>query len=213
MRDIIRFRVAGSMPAFSIPSTIPVPAPPRGRPYRCPRGGAHGDRGRRGRPDRGAAERSGIGQRGHRPAENELVGMLGNREPDGRHAPDPPALVQFRVVNRQPFDVDAYMEDVFGVTELTSEEVETVTGSFPSPHDHLTGPSVGPAGDRARVEGHRPGAPRHGDEDPRPVRARRRNRIPFRAKRLGSFTGRYVWHCHSLDHEDNEMMLPYEVVP
>jgi FtsP/CotA-like multicopper oxidase with cupredoxin domain len=28
-----------------------------------------------------------------------------------------------------------------------------------------------------------------------------------------SFTGRYVWHCHMLDHEDNEMMLPYEVVP
>jgi len=27
------------------------------------------------------------------------------------------------------------------------------------------------------------------------------------------FTGRYVWHCHMLEHEDNEMMRPYEVVP
>ena len=26
------------------------------------------------------------------------------------------------------------------------------------------------------------------------------------------FTGECVWHCHILDHEDNEMMLPYEVV-
>ncbi|HZP23537.1 MAG TPA: multicopper oxidase [Terriglobales bacterium] len=25
--------------------------------------------------------------------------------------------------------------------------------------------------------------------------------------------GRYVWHCHILEHEDNEMMRPYEIVP
>ena len=27
------------------------------------------------------------------------------------------------------------------------------------------------------------------------------------------YSGRYVWHCHNLEHEDNEMMRPYEVVP
>ncbi|HXY25495.1 MAG TPA: multicopper oxidase domain-containing protein [Candidatus Acidoferrum sp.] len=27
------------------------------------------------------------------------------------------------------------------------------------------------------------------------------------------FPGRYVWHCHMLEHEDNEMMRPYEVLP
>jgi spore coat protein A len=27
------------------------------------------------------------------------------------------------------------------------------------------------------------------------------------------FTGRYVWHCHMLEHEDNEMMRPYQVLP
>ncbi|MGO9603682.1 MAG: multicopper oxidase family protein [Candidatus Binataceae bacterium] len=27
------------------------------------------------------------------------------------------------------------------------------------------------------------------------------------------FTGRYVWHCHILEHEDNEMMRPYDVQP
>jgi spore coat protein A, manganese oxidase len=26
------------------------------------------------------------------------------------------------------------------------------------------------------------------------------------------FTGRYVWHCHILEHEDNDMMRPYEVI-
>ena len=26
------------------------------------------------------------------------------------------------------------------------------------------------------------------------------------------YTGKYVWHCHILEHEDNEMMRPYEVV-
>jgi hypothetical protein len=31
--------------------------------------------------------------------------------------------------------------------------------------------------------------------------------IPFEG-----FTGRYVWHCHILEHEDNEMMRPFEVV-
>lgn len=27
------------------------------------------------------------------------------------------------------------------------------------------------------------------------------------------FAGRYVWHCHLLEHEDNEMMRPYDIVP
>jgi spore coat protein A, manganese oxidase len=31
--------------------------------------------------------------------------------------------------------------------------------------------------------------------------------VPF-----AGYTGRYVWHCHNLEHEDNEMMRPYEVI-
>jgi spore coat protein A len=27
------------------------------------------------------------------------------------------------------------------------------------------------------------------------------------------YTGRYVFHCHMLEHEDNDMMRPFEVVP
>ena len=26
------------------------------------------------------------------------------------------------------------------------------------------------------------------------------------------YSGLYPWHCHILEHEDQEMMLPYEVV-
>jgi spore coat protein A len=31
--------------------------------------------------------------------------------------------------------------------------------------------------------------------------------VPFEG-----YAGRYVWHCHILEHEDNEMMRPFEVV-
>lgn len=27
------------------------------------------------------------------------------------------------------------------------------------------------------------------------------------------YPGRYIWHCHILEHEDNEMMRPYEILP
>jgi spore coat protein A len=31
--------------------------------------------------------------------------------------------------------------------------------------------------------------------------------VPFQG-----FAGRYVWHCHILEHEANDMMRPYEIV-
>ncbi|GLQ90702.1 spore coat protein A [Dyella flagellata] len=33
------------------------------------------------------------------------------------------------------------------------------------------------------------------------------------AMRFEGEPGRYVWHCHFLEHEDNEMMRPYELLP
>jgi spore coat protein A, manganese oxidase len=30
--------------------------------------------------------------------------------------------------------------------------------------------------------------------------------------RFEGYTGRYLYHCHMLEHEDNDMMRPYEVV-
>jgi spore coat protein A len=31
--------------------------------------------------------------------------------------------------------------------------------------------------------------------------------------RFEGYTGRYVFHCHMLEHEDNDMMRPYEIIP
>ncbi len=31
--------------------------------------------------------------------------------------------------------------------------------------------------------------------------------------RFEGYPGRYVWHCHVLEHEDNEMMRPYDIIP
>jgi spore coat protein A len=31
--------------------------------------------------------------------------------------------------------------------------------------------------------------------------------------RFEGFPGRYVWHCHVLEHAANEMMRPFEIVP
>jgi spore coat protein A len=31
--------------------------------------------------------------------------------------------------------------------------------------------------------------------------------------RFEGYTGRYMWHCHILEHSDNEMMRPFEVLP
>ncbi|HTX75207.1 MAG TPA: multicopper oxidase [Terracidiphilus sp.] len=31
--------------------------------------------------------------------------------------------------------------------------------------------------------------------------------------RFEGYAGRYVWHCHILEHEDNEMMRPFQVLP
>jgi spore coat protein A, manganese oxidase len=30
--------------------------------------------------------------------------------------------------------------------------------------------------------------------------------------RFGPLTGRFVWHCHMLEHEDHEMMRPFEIL-
>ena len=34
-----------------------------------------------------------------------------------------------------------------------------------------------------------------------------------RVKATFDLAGRYVWHCHIVEHEDNEMMRPYRVGP
>jgi len=79
-------------------------------------------------------------------------------------------LVQFQVINRQPFDAKTYFQNgkvVHTGIPMPPETSERVVARFDPPQGVAAKP---------------------GDEF------------------------RYVWHCHMLEHEDNEMMRPYKVV-
>jgi Multicopper oxidase len=51
-----------------------------------------------------------------------------------------------------------------------------------------------------------------GQGDFRVGRPEKGARIGLPKEENEGFTGRYVWHCHILEHEDNEMMRPYDIV-
>ena len=85
-------------------------------------------------------------------------------------------LVDFQILDRQPFDVDRYND---------SNVIE------------FTGPAIGPEATEAAwkdVVRCPPGE------------------VTRVIMRFGDFAGRFVWHCHILEHEDNEMMRPFDVV-
>jgi spore coat protein A len=85
-------------------------------------------------------------------------------------------LVRFQILDRRPFDPEAYMK----------------TGKL-----IYTGPAIPPEAHEA------------GWKDT--VRADMLHATRIIVKFEG-YKGRYVWHCHVLEHEDNEMMRPYEVI-
>ncbi|WP_369015877.1 multicopper oxidase domain-containing protein [Actinocrinis puniceicyclus] len=50
----------------------------------------------------------------------------------------------------------------------------------------------------------------------RPERGTRSSRCPASGTKVRArfdIPGRYVFHCHIIDHEDNEMMRPFDVLP
>ncbi len=98
-------------------------------------------------------------------------------------------LVFFQVIDRTPFDVEAF---------ITAQEAHRAgTGPLPRIEDFVTGPAVS-------AEPHE-----RGWTDTAIARPGEVTRI------IATFdmAGRYVWHCHILEHEDNEMMRPYIVRP
>lgn len=100
----------------------------------------------------------------------QLINLTGDAHPIHLH------LVQFHVLDRQPFDVAKYQST--GQLDFTGPAVPRLTNE---------------AGLKDTV-----------------------NALPGKVTRLKArfttFTGRYVWHCHMLEHEDNDMMRPFEVV-
>jgi FtsP/CotA-like multicopper oxidase with cupredoxin domain len=97
-------------------------------------------------------------------------------------------LVMFQVLDRTPFDADAYRE--------AQERYLAGETAAPVVADYFTGePEPAPAwenGFKDTVLAH-PGQ-------------------VTRIVALFDIAGLYVWHCHILEHEDNEMMRPFEVI-
>ncbi|MFB6154899.1 MAG: multicopper oxidase family protein [Haloferacaceae archaeon] len=101
-------------------------------------------------------------------------------------------LIEFEVVERQPFDAATYLEDL-GDPEEPGDAGENLKPL----EEYYVGDPKPPQPDE------------RGRKDTVKVHPGEITRIKTR---FGRHTGRYVWHCHILEHEDHEMMRPYEVV-
>ena len=116
------------------------------------------------------------------------VNLTGDTHPMHTH------LVTFQVVGRTPFDADAYQAAYGGLYGVPGgNRSDTV-------RDRADG-AAGPDG--ARVQGHRQGQPRIFHDRARQVRPADRCDAPQT----------YVYHCHIVEHEDNDMMRPFTVIP
>ena len=98
-------------------------------------------------------------------------------------------LVDFQVLDRIPFDDEG----------LVAAEAAFLAGTGPAPvlDDFLTGPPVSISSNEASAK------------DTVMMLPGTVTRLVARFDRAGS----YVWHCHIIEHEDNEMMRPLEIVP
>jgi spore coat protein A len=136
----------------------------------------------------------------------DIVNLTADTHPIHLH------LVQVQAHDRQAIDAKSYLIDVFGTTMLTPAHIGSGTRPFPSVDGYLDGPPLPTdpweAGWKDTVQAH-PGMVTRILAPFGPLAAAG---IPFGTRVQRPFAGRYVWHCHILDHEDNEMMLPYEVV-
>jgi spore coat protein A len=97
--------------------------------------------------------------------------------------------VLFRVLNRQPLAFDPKLAaEVCNVTPSPPSFPITVGGAPVAAVGYETGfkdTVLSPPGQVTRVV------------------------VDF----TGAQLGRFVWHCHIIEHEDHEMMRPYDVVP
>ncbi len=130
-----------------------------------------------------------------------IINTTGDTHPIHLH------LVQFQVLSRQKFKVEEFMEENYPFLPHSGHDNP---GPYPPPSaDELAVgkpklPDLNEAGWKDTVRAN-PG------EITRimvPFGANAAPGVPFGK----SFLGEYVWHCHILEHEDNEMMLPYKVI-
>ena len=95
-------------------------------------------------------------------------------------------LVQFQVLNRQPFDVKTYLQT--GKLVFTGIPIPPESNERPAWKDTIkTYPGY-------------------------ITRVIQKFDLPEGTQAAPGQEFRYVWHCHILEHEDNEMMRPYKIV-
>ncbi len=103
-------------------------------------------------------------------------------------------LVQFQVLDRQPFDQLSYWND-------SRADHAGVTPSIPDPAGYLTGPAVPRGPEEAGLKDTAMSMPAEV----------LRIAVPFHLPPDTATPARYIFHCHILEHEDNDMMRPFEV--
>ncbi len=136
-----------------------------------------------------------------------MIGLLGGKRWDDPVTEDPKAgsmeiwsfanttgdvhpihvhLVRFQVLNRQPFDVKTYLQS--GKLVLTGIPMPPETNERPAWKDTIkTYPGY-------------------------ITRVIQKFDLPAGTPTTPGQEFRYVWHCHILEHEDNEMMRPYNII-
>ena len=132
----------------------------------------------------------------------ELINTTGDAHPIHLH------FTQFQVRDRQKFDVDAYLADT-GFVDPATGLLKPGGGETVPSRPFLVGR---PKEALANEQGWKDTVVAMPGEVTR-------IRVPFGARAAGkdpvaigsSFKGEYVWHCHILEHEDNDMMQRYVI--
>ncbi len=118
-------------------------------------------------------------------------------------------LVQFQVLNRQTFNAMGYLATHYPPDPATGL-LQPNTGPYPapSPDAFLVGAPQPPAANELGWK----------DTVQAPPGTVTRIAVPFGSGAVAGpiaatavHTGEYVWHCHILDHEDNDMMQKYVI--
>jgi spore coat protein A len=109
-----------------------------------------------------------------------LINATGDWHPKHVH------LVEFQILDRQPFDVDTFSST--GQLVFTGPKVAADPNERPAHKDVVKSP---------------PGYV---------TRIISKFDLPTGTNVIPGHRYRYIWHCHILEHEDNEMMRPYDVV-
>jgi FtsP/CotA-like multicopper oxidase with cupredoxin domain len=132
----------------------------------------------------------------------ELVNLTGDAHPIHLH------FTQFQVLNRQRLDAEGYQNAVYGEDEALVPN----TGPYPPPSadPYLIGTPRAPDANERGWKDTVVAMPGQVTRILVPFGAGAANGEPLAMG--SSYTGDYVWHCHILEHEDNDMMQHFRVV-